>query len=116
MNFEELIETLSKGSATAVTTLESHVAELEALKTYLYVQTPVEKALRAEIDRNLKTPRVIFVCGSSGDGKSELYRRIHSRYSSKVRFHRDATHSFDPQKVCAVRKIDFASPFGTIRA
>lgn len=40
MNFEELIETLSKGSATAVTTLESNVADLNALKEYLYVQTP----------------------------------------------------------------------------
>jgi hypothetical protein len=40
MNFEELIDTLSKGSATAVTTLESNVAELNALKEYLYVQTP----------------------------------------------------------------------------
>ena len=34
MNFEELIDTLSKGSATAVTTLESNVAELNALKEY----------------------------------------------------------------------------------
>ena len=58
MNFEELIETLSKGSATAVTTLESNVAELNALKEYLYVQTPVERALRAEIDRNLNSPSV----------------------------------------------------------
>ena len=56
MNFEELIETLSKGSATAVTTLESKVAESDALKEYLYVQTPVEQALRSEIDRNLKMP------------------------------------------------------------
>ena len=39
MDFAELIETLSKGSATAVTTLESNVAELNALKEYLYVQT-----------------------------------------------------------------------------
>ncbi len=50
MDFEDLIATLSKGSATAVTTLESNVAELNALKEYLYVQTPVEQALRAEID------------------------------------------------------------------
>ena len=57
MDFEELIATLSKGSATAVTTLESNVAELNALKEYLYVQTPVEQALRSEIDRNLKTAR-----------------------------------------------------------
>jgi len=115
MNFEELIETLSKGSATAVTTLESHIAELEALKAYLYVQTPVEQALRTEIDRNLKQPRVIFVCGSSGDGKSELFRRIHSDYAKKVRFHPDATHSFDPHKDFVLPKIDFASAVGTIR-
>jgi len=105
MNFEELIETLSKGSATAVTTLESLVAELEALKAYLYVQTPVEQALRTEIDKNLKQPRVIFVCGSSGDGKSELFRRIHADYSTKVRFHLDVTHSFDLQKD-AIQTLD----------
>jgi DNA phosphorothioation-dependent restriction protein DptF len=81
MNFETLVETLSKGSATAVTTLESSVAELNVLEEYLYVQTPVEQALRTEIDRNLKTPRVIFVCGSSGDGKSDLFRRIHRKVS-----------------------------------
>jgi hypothetical protein len=54
MNFPKLIETQSKGSAIAVTTLESNVAELSALKEYLYVQTPIEQALRSEIDRNLK--------------------------------------------------------------
>ncbi len=32
MNFDELIDTLSKGSATAVTTLESNVAELNDLQ------------------------------------------------------------------------------------
>ena len=105
MDFEELIETLSKGSATAVTTLESNVADLNALKEYLYVQTPVEAALRAEIDSNLNKPRVIFVCGSSGDGKSELFRRIYASYGTKVRFHLDATHSFDPQKD-AIQTLD----------
>jgi DNA phosphorothioation-dependent restriction protein DptF len=105
MDFEELIETLSKGSATAVTTLESNVAELNALKEYLYVQTPVEQALRTEIDRNLKTPRVIFVCGSSGDGKSELFRRIHADYANQVWFqlrtlqHADSDMTFDARLV-----------------
>ncbi|MEJ7590805.1 MAG: hypothetical protein WKF77_04600 [Planctomycetaceae bacterium] len=80
MDFEDLIETLSNGSANAVTTLESNVAELNAIKEYLYAETPVEQALRGELDRNLKTPRVIFVCGSSGDGKSEPFPRIHSMY------------------------------------
>lgn len=105
MEFEDLIDTLSKGSATAVTTLESNVAELNALKEYLYVTTPVEQALRVELDKNIQTPRIIFVCGSSGDGKSELFRRIHATYSSKVRFHLDATHSFDPHKD-AIQTLD----------
>ena len=111
MDFEELIEALSKGSATAVTTLESNVADLNALKEYLYVQTPVEAALRAEIDNNLKKPRVIFVCGSSGDGKTELFRRIYSSYGTKVRFHLDATHSFDPQKDAIAALDDQFSEF-----
>ena len=93
MDFEDLIETLTKGSASAVTTLESNVADLNALKKYLDVQTPVGAALRAEIDNNLKKPCVIFVCGSSGDRKSELYRRIYDSYGTKVRFHLDATHT-----------------------
>lgn len=98
MDFEDLIETRSKGSASAVTTLESNVADLNALKKYLDVQTPVGVALRAEIDNNFKKPCVIFVCGSSGDRKSELYRRIYDSYGTKVRFHLNATHSFNPQK------------------
>ena len=113
MDFEELIETLSKGSATAVTTLESNVADLNALKAYLYVQTPVEAALRTEIDKNLKKPPVIFVCGSSGDGKSELFRRIYANYGTKVRFHLDATHSFDPQKDAIQTLDDQFSKFKT---
>ena len=79
MDFEELIETLSNGSATAVTTLESSVAELNAVKEYLSVQTSVEAALRAAIECTLKKPRVMFACGSSGDGESELFRRICAR-------------------------------------
>lgn len=42
MNFEALIETLSKGSEIAVTTLESHGDELNAIKEYLDVQPLVE--------------------------------------------------------------------------
>ena len=38
MDFGDLVETLSKGSASAVTTLESNVAELNALIEYHGVQ------------------------------------------------------------------------------
>lgn len=76
MEFKDLVETLSRGSASAVTTLESNVAELNVLKEILYVQTPVTQAMRTALEKNVNTPRVIFVCGSSGDAKSELFRRI----------------------------------------
>ncbi len=42
MNFEELIEMLSKGSETAVKTWESPGDELNSPKEYLDVQTLVE--------------------------------------------------------------------------
>ena len=51
-----------------------------------------------DFEEVIETPQVIVVCGSSGDGKSELFRRIYASYGTKVRFHLDATHSFDPHK------------------
>ncbi|MFW8205107.1 DNA phosphorothioation-dependent restriction protein DptF, partial [Klebsiella pneumoniae] len=43
---------------------------------------------------------IIFLCGSSGDGKSEILTRCKSdqRYQQKFTFHLDATHSFAPQQ------------------
>jgi len=97
MSFKQTIEMLSKGSAQAVSTLNSKSSDAEKLKKYLYLRTPVEKSLLSKLDESTDK-RIIFLCGSSGDGKSEIFRRIHKRYSSKFRFHLDATHSFDPNK------------------
>ncbi|EGF24923.1 dnd system-associated protein 3 [Rhodopirellula baltica WH47] len=97
MSLKQTIEMLSKGSAQAVTTLNSKSKDAEKLKSYLYVQTPVEKALLLALGESFEK-RIIFLCGSSGDGKSEIFRRIHKRYSESFDFHLDATHSFDPGK------------------
>lgn len=95
---------LSKGSAQAVTTLNSTNEDAEKLKKYLYVRTPVEKALLDTLDDSAEK-RIVFLCGSSGDGKSEIFRRIHKKYSSDFDFHLDATHSFDPGKD-AIQTLD----------
>lgn len=97
MSLKQTIEMLSKGSAQAVTTLNAQSQDAEKLKQYLYVQTPVEKALLSVLD-GTDGKRIIFLCGSSGDGKSEIFRRIHNTYESTFAFHLDATHSFDPGK------------------
>lgn len=97
MSLKQMVEMLSKGSAQAVTTLRTANANAAKLKDYLYVKTPVEKALIRILDETIGK-RIVFLCGSSGDGKSEIFRRHHKKFSSKFDFHLDATHSFDPTK------------------
>ena len=97
VTLEKTIEMLSKGSAQAVTTLSSSSSSAEALKNYLYVKTPVEKALLSSLQES-SLKRIVFLCGSSGDGKSEIFRRIHKKFAPDFDFHLDATHSFDPGK------------------
>ena len=97
MSLKQMIEMLSKGSAQAVTTLRPANAEASKLKDYLYVKTPVEKLFLRILDETV-SKRIVFLCGSSGDGKSEIFRRHHKKFSSKFEFHLDATHSFDPTK------------------
>ncbi len=97
MTLKKTIEMLSKGSAQAVTTLNSSSLIADELKNYLYVKTPVEKALLSALQESA-LKRIIFLCGSSGDGKSEIFRRVHKKFSSDFDFHLDATHSFDPGK------------------
>ncbi|GAA5509135.1 DNA phosphorothioation-dependent restriction protein DptF [Novipirellula caenicola] len=104
MSLKQTIEMLSKGSAQAVTTLNSSSVDAEKLKNYLYVKTPIEKSLIGTIEESTKK-RIIFLCGSSGDGKSEIFCRIHNKYSSTFEFHLDATHSFDPGKD-AIQTLD----------
>ncbi len=97
MSLKNTIEMLSRGSAQAVSTLSPSDHAADELKNYLYVSTPVEDALVAEMQGSTKK-RIIFLCGSSGDGKSEIFRRLFERFSKHFDFHLDATHSFDPEK------------------
>ncbi len=98
MQFTQLLDTLARSSAQAVTTLGQGQKEQDELKSYLYVETEIEKDFRRLLDSNLTPDTVIFLCGSSGDGKSEILKRYHETYSKRVRFHLDATHAFKPDQ------------------
>lgn len=98
MQFVQAISVLSKSSSFAVSTESDRDNELSRIKSDLYVAMPIEKdllALLESIDQNTK--KVIFLCGSSGDGKSELLLRAKQKYHTPyIKFHLDATHSFAP--------------------
>ena len=53
----------------------------------------------------LKGKEIVFLCGSSGDGKSEILTRCFSEFEQKYDFHLDATHSFAPNQ-SAIQALD----------
>ena len=94
MDFKRLLDSLSRASAQAVSTLGHGSEETEGLKRYLYIETAIEHDFQKHLDSNLSSTAIIFLCGSSGDGKSEILKRYYQKYSSHFTFHLDATHSF----------------------
>ena len=105
MQFKRLLDTLARSSAQAVTTLGQGQKEEDELKDYLYVETDIETDFKALLDSSPPPETVIFLCGSSGDGKSEILKRYHKRYSDKFHFHLDATHAFKPDQN-AIQALD----------
>lgn len=98
MNFQDLLRTLARSSAQAVSTLKKSSDEVELLRSYLYVATEIEARFVDILQSPLSPDTILFLCGSSGDGKSEILRRHYDAYSERYRFHLDATHSFKPDQ------------------
>jgi DNA phosphorothioation-dependent restriction protein DptF len=98
MQFKRLLDTLSRSSAHAVTTLGHGPREESEFKQYLYVETEIEKDFKRILASRPISGSIIFLCGSSGDGKSEILKRYYSCYSEAFHFHLDATHSFRPDQ------------------
>jgi DNA phosphorothioation-dependent restriction protein DptF len=96
--FRDTVDLLAKSSPEAVTTLRSKPSSGRELKEYLYVQTDIERDLRQLLDDSSDPKRIVFLCGSSGDGKSEILCRVFNQYQDVFEFHLDATHSFSPDK------------------
>ncbi|WP_417582584.1 DNA phosphorothioation-dependent restriction protein DptF [Nitrincola sp.] len=98
MNFTKLMDTLARSSAQAVSTLGHGSPEADQLKDYLYIETSIEHDFKVALDNISDQRAIIFLCGSSGDGKSEILKRHYQKYSDHITFHLDATHSFKPDQ------------------
>lgn len=91
---------LAKSSSFSVST-ETHRQKdiFDELKEQLFVKQEIEEDLQHYLDI-AKPGEIVFLCGSSGDGKSEILTRCKSepRYQQRFSFHLDATHSFAPRQ------------------
>ncbi len=100
MRLREVLSVLNKSSPYAVSTerFESISKSLDEVKSYLYIETDIESAFKKElISISSNNKKLIFLCGSSGDGKSEILTRYSQKFATRAKFHLDATHSFRPQ-------------------
>jgi len=98
MSLREALNILSKSSPYAVTTIGGLTDPVvKKIKEYLLTETDIEKAFNTKL-QSLKKDEIIFLCGSSGDGKSEILTKYELAYQETVDFHLDATHSFGPKK------------------
>ncbi|WP_413674411.1 DNA phosphorothioation-dependent restriction protein DptF [Massilia cellulosiltytica] len=105
ITFREALSVLSKSSPFSVKTMSTRAPDgFDALKNWLYIQQDIEKDLRARLVQ-ARPGDMLFLCGSSGDGKSEILTRAHHEYDGKVQFHLDATHSFQPNQ-SAIEALD----------
>lgn len=97
MALPQLIGILSKSSPEAVTTLTKKRLENKKIKDYLYVKNDIDKKFIQTLRENKHNRIIVFLCGSSGDGKSELIARHYKEFKEYYEFHIDATHSFRPE-------------------
>lgn len=85
-------------------------------KKYLHVKRPIQIDLENAMEEAAKQDgsKLIFLCGSVGDGKSHLLAYMkHSKpeLMSKFKIHNDATESFDPQKSSLDTLAEILKPF-----
>ena len=101
-----IIEKLSKSSPDAVFTPKSLFdVESENIFDYLHIETEIEKKYKTLLEENKNSKSIIFLSGSSGDGKSAIIGKNQIHYNAHYDVHIDATHSFRPDQT-AVEALD----------
>lgn len=99
---------MDKSSPYAVST-ERNIAlsiDLDEVKKHLYVKTDIEEDFEKQlIGLSATDKKLIFLCGCSGDGKSEILTKFNKDYDNRANFHLDATHSFHPNDT-AIQTLD----------
>src|SRR5690606_21357608 len=106
MRLRDVLSVLSKSSPYAVKTDREKIlsAELDKVKDYLYVETDIESYFRVQLQSLVVgEKKIIFLCGSSGDGKSEILTRYSKKFDNIALFHLDATHSLSPKETAIDR-------------
>jgi len=99
---QQIIQKLSKSSPHAVATAKND--NEKDIFDYLHIETDIEQEYINILER-LTDKKVIFLCGSSGDGKSAIITRSQKRFEDSCEFHLDATHSFSPHET-ALERLD----------
>jgi DNA phosphorothioation-dependent restriction protein DptF len=79
--------------------------EFYEIKQYLYEENPIGFDFRTALE-TLPRDTITFLCGSSGDGKSEILTRCAEQYKD-IDIHLDATHSLS-QHTSAVESLNNA--------
>ncbi|MDO4687464.1 MAG: DNA phosphorothioation-dependent restriction protein DptF [Plesiomonas sp.] len=98
ISLRKALGVLAKSSSFSVKTTGNRKPDVyDDLKEYLYIKPEIEFEFEKFLS-NLKQGECVFLCGSSGDGKSELLSRNYEKYSNRYTFHLDATHSFSPHQ------------------
>lgn len=102
----KLIQKLSKASPSAVYTPKTLFDENpNNIFDYLYVETEIEKKYKKILEENKSSKVIVFLSGSSGDGKSAIIGKNQQSYNKYYDVHIDATHSFRPDQT-AVEALD----------
>ncbi|HCD5199881.1 TPA: DNA phosphorothioation-dependent restriction protein DptF [Vibrio parahaemolyticus] len=105
MKLSEALSILSKSSPYAVSTeREQDQDTLKSFKDYIYINTKIEVDFKQKLI-SAKKDEIIFLCGSSGDGKSEILTQYSQKHKATHDFHLDATHSFNPSQT-AIQALD----------
>lgn len=93
ITLRQVLSVLDKSSPFSVSTLRfDDSSEWLKIKSYLYIPSEIENDFNNAL-HEAKAGDLFFLCGSSGDGKSEILTRLYQRFQAKIKFHLDATHS-----------------------
>ncbi|WP_318508072.1 DNA phosphorothioation-dependent restriction protein DptF [Photobacterium leiognathi] len=105
MTLIEALSILSKSSPFAVSTEREQSQDILAgYKSHIYIKTDIESDFKKAL-QSAKKDEIIFLCGSSGDGKSEILTQYSQKHKVTHDFHLDATHSFSPNQT-AIHALD----------
>ncbi len=103
-NLHNIVSKLSKSSAEAVHTFNK---ENSSIFDYLHTITPVEEKYIEILTQQKSQKSLIFLSGSSGDGKSAIIAKNKAVFESDYDFHVDATHSFKSNQT-ATQALDIS--------